>query len=294
MKSNEQFSSLLVLLAAVLWGTTGTSQALAPAGVSPLSIGTVRLVIGGLTLLTLALWRRKLDLSMLRLRSTWISAVSIAAYQLLFFAGVRLTGVAVGTIVTIGSSPIFAGLMAWLHSGERPARRWINATILCIVGAAFLVGGGGGSLTLNAQGLLMCLGAGLSYAAYAASSKELLITYPPEGVTGIVFSAGGLLLLPLLVIWPPVWLTSLQGLTVALYLGVVATALAYILFTAGLVNIPFPRAVTLTLAEPLVAALLGLLLLGEPATGASLAGLVLVFSGLLLLTFQGKHPQTES
>src|SRR5690606_41636229 len=103
----------LVLLAAVLWGTTGTAQALAPADASPFAVGAARVFIGGTALLLIA-WRRR----QLRGR-TWhrgaavAAAAAVAAYQVCFFAGVAATGVATGTLVAIGSAPVFAGLLGW-------------------------------------------------------------------------------------------------------------------------------------------------------------------------------------
>ena len=104
-----------ILAAALLWGTTGTAQALAPAGVNPVALGALRVIIGGGALLVLALSRQSFrGISHWPLLPTAVSAVFIAAYQLSFFAAVSLTGVAVGTMVAIGSSPVAAGLLGYL------------------------------------------------------------------------------------------------------------------------------------------------------------------------------------
>ena len=108
-ESSTLSGPLFILLAAMLWGTTGTSQALAPAEASSLTIGALRLLIGATTLFGLAVWRGGF-----RQRAHWpllltaIAGATTASYQVLFFNGVRLAGVAVGTVITIGSSPIFA------------------------------------------------------------------------------------------------------------------------------------------------------------------------------------------
>ncbi len=99
----------LVLLAACLWGTNGTAQALAPAGAQPIIIGTLRIALGGLTLLVIALSQGSLrDGKHWPFWPTLLGALSMAAYQMFFFAGVARTGVAIGTIVGIGSTPILA------------------------------------------------------------------------------------------------------------------------------------------------------------------------------------------
>jgi len=61
-------------------------------------------------------------------------AVAVAGYQLAFFSAVARTGVAVGTMVAIGSAPMLAGLLAWLVRGERPPGRWYAATLLALTG----------------------------------------------------------------------------------------------------------------------------------------------------------------
>ena len=72
-----------------------------------------------------------------------VAAVAMAAYQPLFFGGVARTGVAVGTVVGIGSSPVFAGILGAVVRGERPGPRWLTATALALAGTALLVGTGG-------------------------------------------------------------------------------------------------------------------------------------------------------
>jgi DME family drug/metabolite transporter len=280
---HQQRGQWFVLAAAVLWGTTGTAQALAPEGAEPLAVGAVRLAIGGVALLLLA-WAR----GALRGGGRWpwiataLAAGSMAAYQVFFFAAVARTGVAVGTVVTIGSAPILAGLMGWLVRGEHPGRQWMVATGLAIVGCGLLITAGG-SLSADVVGVLLALGAGVSYAVYAVSSKGLLEGRAPDAVMAVVFSVGALLLAPLLLTADLGWLAQVRGLGAALHLGLVATAAAYTLFARGLSAVPVATAVTLSLAEPLTAGMLGVLLLGERLTTVAVLGVGLLLSGLALL-----------
>ncbi|MEL7567698.1 MAG: EamA family transporter [Dehalobacterium sp.] len=284
MKHNETFFSILVLAAAVLWGTTGTAQSFAPSGASPMSIGSVRLAVGGAALLIFA-WKRGslTDKTPWSKGATFLAAGCMAAYQLFFFAGVLKTGVAVGTVVTIGSAPVFAGLISLIFRRENPGLKWAAATLLAVIGCVLLITGGQ-KLAVNSVGVSLALGAGVSYALYAAVSKELLANYPPEAVTGIVFFLGAFLLSPFLFLYHLDWLKTVQGIGVALHLGLVATALAYVLFSHGLAKIPFPKAVTLSLAEPVTASALGLFLLKEKLSLFSQVGMVLVFAALVILS----------
>ncbi|HUM69968.1 MAG TPA: EamA family transporter, partial [Chloroflexota bacterium] len=137
---------------------------------------------------------------------------------------------------------------------------------------------------VNASGPLLALAAGGSYALFALMTKELLADHAPEAATAVVFSLGAIFLLPLLLFIDISWLARPSGLTAAVWLGLAATALAYLLYTRGLAHIPVATAVTLSLAEPLTASLLGIFLLGETVNAALLIGMTLIFAGLLILS----------
>lgn len=278
-----------VLLAAMLWGTTGTAQAFAPAGFDSTVIGALRLALGGTALLGLALIRRNLGpLRGWPLWPTFCAALFTAAYQLCFFAAVAKTGVAVGTIVGIGSSPIAAGLLSFLFRGERPGRLWMIATLLAIVGCAML-SLSGGSVAVDPLGIALAIGAGVAYAAYTLVIKGLLDGRSPDAVMAIVFCLGALLLAPLLFGRELGWLAQPRGIAVIFHLGLISAGLAYWLFARGLQLVPVSTAVTLSLAEPLTAGLLGVVVLGETLTPPAFAGIALIFAGLLLLTLGGRR-----
>ncbi|MBL6982923.1 MAG: EamA family transporter [Anaerolineales bacterium] len=275
---------LLVILAAILWGTTGTAQALAPSGADPRSVGAIRLAIGGLALLIITATRgvkfREIKWPLL---PTLIAGISMAAYNLFFFEGVAKAGVAVGTIVTIGSSPILAGLLGWLFRKEQPGNRWYLATILAIIGGILLILPGE-TINVDALGIILALLSGLCYAIFSVSSKGILENTPPDAAMAIVFSLGAVFLSPILFSTEIAWLSQTSGWISALFLGLIATALAYILFARGLVSVPVAKAVTLTLAEPLTAGLLGIFLLGEVITPKSALGIFALAVGLILVS----------
>lgn len=284
----------MILAAGILWGTTGTAQALAPAGAQPLTVGALRLAIGGLTLLALALSQRAFTGSgKWPLRSTVAAAVFTALYQLTFFAAVAKTGVAVGTIVGIGSAPVAAGILGRLLHNEVLSWRWLVATALAIGGCTLLALSSGGEVQIDPLGIALALGAGASYAAYTLAVKNLLPGRSPDAVMAVVFCLGALLLAPFLFTGELAWLLQPRGLAVALHLGVIATALSYWFFARGLLAVPVSTAVTLSLAEPLTAALLGVTLLHEALTPIALAGIVLIFSGLVVLAWSGRRERAR-
>lgn len=284
----------LVLAAAVCWGTTGTAQALAPSGASPLSIGAVRLVLGGAVLLMYALVRGSLKRGKKwQVWVTLVTAASMAAYQVFFFAGVARTGVAVGTIVGIGSSPILAGFIAFLVLKERPGMRWILATGFAVVGCSLLLAAGS-SIQVDVQGVALAIGAGAAYAVFTVASKELLVQHPPEAVMAVSFCLGALFLLPLSLTSEISWLAEPRGALIALHLGIITVGLAYTLFAQGLSLVPVATAATLTLAEPLTAGILGIGVLGETLSTQAFAGIALIIAGLVLLSTNRKNHESSS
>jgi len=276
--------SLMVLLGAILWGTIGTAQHFAPEGATPISIGAVRLAIGGGAIMLYAFLKGKLNgREILSKMSTYVGAAGMASFQLTFFAAVKLTGVAMGTVVAIGSAPIFAGLISIIVNKESPGIKWLFSTIVSVIGCILLVTGGE-DLSVDMNGIFMALGAGLSYAVYTGATKNLLGDYSPEMVTGVVFTIGAIILSPFLLIYSLDWLKTAQGIGVALHLGLITTAFAYVVFSYGLSGIKLHKAVTLTLAEPVTASILGVFLLKEQLSTISGIGIGLVFAGLVILS----------
>jgi DME family drug/metabolite transporter len=275
-----------ILLAAVLFGTTGTAQAAGP-DVQPLAVGASRIVLGG-ALLALVAVAAAARAGGLRSgggpRAVLLAGACVAVYQATFFAAVADTGVAVGTVVAIGSGPAFAGLFSSLFAGERLERRWAAATALACAGVGLLVLGGGSAGSVSAPGVGLALISGAGYAGYAVTSKRMLDAGgTPEAVMAAVFGMGALLMLPLLVLAPTGELATPGGVALVVYLGVVPTALAYVLFARGLEKVGASETATLTLAEPLTAAALGVIALGERPGLTAAAGAALVLAGLAAL-----------
>jgi DME family drug/metabolite transporter len=282
-----------ILLAACLWGTNGTVQALAPEAAQPLVIGALRILLGGLALLAVAALRGVLrDGRKWAFWPTLAAALSMAAYQLFFFAGVERTGVAVGTIVGIGSTPIFAGPIGYIVRGERPGRRWVIATLLGILGCGLLILVGK-SIQLDLLGIFLASLAGASYAVFATASKGLIEQHATEAVMAVTFCLGALFVLPLLFTADLGWLGQPNGALAVLHLGLVTAALGYLLFGRGLKLVPVATAATLTLAEPLTAGLLGVLVLGEKLTIPAFLGILLIFAGLAVLSLAQDRQNTK-
>lgn len=277
---------LAVLAAAALFGTTGTAQALGPSGTTPLGVGAARIVIGGLGLL-LVLPRvggsRRAALALWRTRWGLVAGVMTAAYQVCFFGGVARAGVALGTLVTIGSGPVFTGLLSWLVLRDRPRSSWVVATAVCVVGLGLLVGGDAGGSGASLVGLALALCAGAAYAVYTVGAKHLMNEgHRSDDVMTAAFVLGALVMLPLMLTQPLAWLATPRGLVMALWLGLATTTLAYVVFGRGLRQLSAGPVTTLVLAEPVVATFLGVVVLGERLPVVAWVGAALVLAGLAL------------
>lgn len=306
-------AALAIVLAALCFGTTGTAQALADVDGSPMSIGAVRIVLGGgiLAVIALAMGRGRvaprptgaassIPADALARVPVWVivlaGALGVVAYQPTFFTGTSMNGVAVGTVIALGFAPIATGVLDVFVRRRIPTRRWMLATTIALAGVVLvsgLIGGGlggaGGAVGIGPAGLLASLAAGASYAVYAMSSKLLLDRgWSPSGAMGAVFGGAAVLSIPLLFTGPLAWVLTAPGHTMALWLGVVTVAIAYLLFGWGLQRLSPTVATTLTLAEPLGATLLGLLVLHEQLTPIAMAGLAVIAVGLFVLSLPAR------
>jgi DME family drug/metabolite transporter len=273
-----------VLVAAVLFGTTGTAQALGAHGVAPPVVGGLRLAICGSLLAGLALVRGRWRPVMALVRgeplpAALVGIAGVAAYQVCFFSGVAATGVALGTLVALGSGPVCAGFLG-LAIGERPTARWAAATGLAVSGGAVLLLGGR-SANVVPLGVLLALGAGVSYAALTVAGRHLLARGHDSADVMTVFFGGAAVIL--LAAWVGRDLRPLagpSGVATVLWLGVVTTAIPYLLFGRGLRSLRAATVTTLTLAEPLTAALLAVVVLGERPAPIAWLGAALIVGGL--------------
>jgi len=283
---------IFVLIAGILWGTTGTLQTFLQDGISPIAIAGVRSAIGGGVLLLAVLIMKKVDFRNWSWKWTLLAAITIALFQSFFFTSIRFTGVAVGTVVTIGSSPVFAGLVEWLLWKRKPTRIWGAATTLAIIGCILLFVNKG-EATVNLTGVLLGLCAGVMFAFYTNCSKQLTEKEDTLPAVAMTFSLCALLLLPFSQDGIS-WVFSSQNSWPMILMGLGATSLAYVLFLAGLGKISSSSAVTLSLAEPLTAALLGVFLVGEYLSPTSWVGIMLLLGGIIVLTMGSRKSTNET
>lgn len=292
------WGALFVVGASILWGTTGTAATFAPA-VGPLALGAAAMGVGGLLQALYA--GRAIAAHRFRLRGQWqlvvLGAVAVAVYPLAFYSSMRLSGVAVGTVVSIGSAPVAAALIERFADRKPLTRRWIAGALLGISGAALLAFAGhapagppGPSVDPSSQwgttaGIALGLLAGGTYALYSWAAHRLIGGGISSGAAmGTVFGLGGLLLMPVLAFTGAPLLASWANFSVGAYMALVPMFAGYVLFGWGLARIRASTATSISLLETVVAAVLAVLVVGERLPAPGWLGAAVVLASLFILT----------
>ena len=294
--TNRTAGAGYVLLAATLWGTTGTAAALAP-GVGPLAVGAAAMGFGGL--LQGAIAARPIAAQVRELRThralILLGAAAIAVYPLAFYSSMRLAGVAVGTVVSIGLAPIIAAVIERILDHHPLSLRWLTSTGISLLGICALAvthtTGEASDPSRTAASWRPLVGIGLAvvaagtYALYSWVAATLIRRGLPTRTTmGTMFGCGGVLLLPVVIVTGAPIVATAGNLAVVTYLAVVPMFLGYVLFGRGLAAVPASTATTLSLWEPVVAAFLAVIVLREQLPVLGWIGIALVLIGLAVLT----------
>ena len=282
---------LLIVLAAMLWGTAGVSTRTiyGLAETTAVSVAFLRLalslpVLGGTAVAVLG--RTGWHIGPRHLGLMAVSGVMLALYQLLFFAALERVGVAVATLVTLCSAPVLVALLSTVLLGERPTRKLGVAASLAIFGTLLLVSPAEGTTVDDSAtiGLLLALGSAFGYSLVAIISRRIAGAYPPLLPVTVAAAVGTLALLPVLLLDGPHLAYPAAGWLLLLYLGVGPTAIGYVLFTRGVRTTAATVASVVTMVEPLTAAVLSWLFFDERLGPLALVGAGLLLGAVLLLT----------
>lgn len=275
---------LAVLSAASLWGTTGTIQGLLPAGRDPVSVAVFRLAIGAgaLVLFCLPSARARAGFKGLPGKRIAFAGMAIGLYNLFFFSAVSLAGVGVGTAIAIGSGPVWVSLYEIFFQRLKPLRPQLYGQAICIIGAMALVASNDNT-SGSWLGYLLAALAGLAYASYSVITNRIGQGVPSATIAAATFALAAVFTAPFLLFADIGWVT-VQALPPLLFLGVIATGVAFYLYTFGVRKMASSSAVTLALAEPLTAWLLATFILREELSALKILGALLLLAGLWVVT----------
>ena len=286
-KASQRGAYTSILLAAALWGIIGLwNRTLMAAGLSPTGIVTVR-NFGGMALLAVVFAIR--DRSVFRVKREHLKyffgtgIVSVLLFTVCYFSCQRICSLAVASIL-LYTAPSFVVVLSAILWKEPVTKKKLLALLLTIVGCACVCGVFSGGLTVTAAGILLGLGAGFFYALYSIFGRYALAHYDSMTVTVWTFLFAGPA--SLLMLRPEelrITFSAPLSWLMAAGLVVFSTVLPYIFYTKGLSRVESGKASIMASLEPVVAALAGVLMFGEPMTAMTAVGIVLVLFGVVIL-----------
>jgi len=291
---------LLIVLAAVLWGTVGitTKTIFGLSDTNPLSIGFFRLAFSVPVLLVAcwhALGRRMFRITPRDLGLMLLMGALMALYQVCYFAAIERVGVAIAVLVTLCTAPVMIALLSHLLLRERLTGAVLLALVCALAGTAMLIWVGpdtAGASKDTLAGVLLALGSAFGYTVLTLCSRTLAGHYHPLQPITIGFAAGALLLLPFALATGFVFRYPIGNWALLLYLGLVPTALAYVLFLSGIRRITATVASIVTLVEPLTSTGLAWLLFGEQLGPLGVFGAALLLGAIGLL-YRGESQRSK-
>jgi DME family drug/metabolite transporter len=266
---------------------------------NPLSIGFFRLAFSVPVLLA-ACWhslgRRMFRITPRDLGLMLLMGAFMAFYQVCYFAAIARVGVAIAVLVTLCTAPVMVALLSALLLRERLTGAIVLALACALAGTVLLIWVGpetGGARRDILAGVLLALGSAFGYTMLTLCSRTLAGRYHPLQPIAIGFAAGALLLLPFALATGFVISYPAGGWVLLLYLGLVPTALAYVLFLTGIRSITATVASIATLIEPLTSTVLAWLLFGEQLGPLGVFGAALLLGAIGLL-YRGESRRTRA
>lgn len=281
---------LQVCLAGVLWGTGGLALELirdhVPLGVLTVSAYRMLLAAVVLALAVVALRRARVVLDLLRvdLRPAVLVGCGTATYQGLYFASVVQAGVTVATVVSLGLAPVLLTIATSVRTRAVPDRRRVLVLVAAVAGlvAVSTAAGVSGVGPRPGLGILLAVASGATYAATTAYGRPVSRRNDPLALTTVAVTAGALALAPAaLLAGGPYVTTDPAAVAGLVYLGAFTMALAYLCLYAGLRTTASAVAVLASLLEPVTAAVVAAVVLGERVGWLGAAGIVLILGAVV-------------
>lgn len=226
----------------------------------------------------------------------WESFLGNFLFSICMLYGVQMSG-AVAAGVAMAGIPAAVAVLSWLFLGERITGRVALAIACAASGIALLAlardGDAAGGLHLSPLGFALLMGAVVCEACYVVIGKRLTGNVSPRRISALI-NLWGLALVTPLGLWQALRFDfsqvqlSMWGLL--LFYAVAASMVTVWLWMRGLQQVPAPRAGVFSVMLPVSAALIGVVVLGEPFGMAHGAALVLALAGVLLATWPSRSP----
>lgn len=299
----RRLSPMFVILAGACWGIIGIfSKSLSEIGFSPLQIVFLRFgIAAGLGWMYILIFdRAKMKICF---KDIWMfigtGILSLTLFSTLYFTTIQNTTLSLAAVL-LYTAPCFVMIMSAILFREKIGKKKIAALILAFLGCICTSGllettlSGKALGNVSPTGILTGIGAGFGYALYSIFGTLALKKYDTVTVTAYTFLISALVLLPfcfgkeLFVLFQSKGtLPSVVGITL------ISTLLPYLLYTQGLKFTQPAKASVLAFSEPLIATLTGLMVFGEKLTIGGAAGMLLIFTSIVILNIKGRTQKTE-
>lgn len=279
-----------VAAASVLWGTGGLAVQLIreQEPLSPVTISAWRMALAAAVLLVALLALRRggelLALARSRPRQLLVVGVGTAAYQGFYFVSVTQVGVAVSTVVSLGLAPVLLTVAESIRRRRVPESGRMVVLVAALAGLFLVSVAGSESSTGPAPvvGVLLAIASGTTYALTTAAGGSISRTTSPLVLTSGMTLVGAAVLMPCVAfVDGPRVTTDPAALAWLAYLGALTMALAYVLLYSGLSVVAPSTAVTASLVEPVTAAVVAAVVLGETLGASAIVGILLVLGAVV-------------
>lgn len=296
------FNALLMLVLIIFWGSSFVVVKIALGeGLTPIAIATFRfLIAGGLFLITLLFKKsRERDYRLLVEKKDALTLMSLALFGVTFFftaqyTGIRMAGASIAAILVCLLSPILIAVFSARIFKEHLMKRQILGIGIAATGTFIVVAGSTLSFPDNREfflGGLILLSTPILWATYSLLGKKILSKYNPFLVVAYVTMLGGLFLVPFSLVensLHQVFTMSLNGWLAILFLSITCSLLGYYIWFYVLKQVGAAVASSFLFAEPLVTVLFAVAFVGEKIGFFILAGGLLIFIGVCLVTMKLK------
>ncbi len=286
--NKKSFNIFLVALSGILWGLIGLfTTPLKSAGIDSISVIAVRSTLTAIMLGLLLLFYNK-RLFKIKLRDLWrfagMGIVSFAFFNICYLKSMELNNSLGTACILMYTAPIFIMLLSAILFKEKITPTKIICLILAVAGCTLISGGG----SVTPLGFIFGIGSGLGYGLYSIFSVYALRKYSFWTATFYAFCFSALALIPFCD-WKNVIITvSTDVNTAPLFLGlaIVITVLPYIIYTCGLKKVPASEASVIACVEPIVAALVGLVVYDQTMGISGIIGMGLILSAVVILSYK--------
>jgi drug/metabolite transporter (DMT)-like permease len=281
---------LVLILANAVYSTSYVVSRLVLDEIPPATLALIRLAAGAVILAITCRGRLTLRSRPVSRADRWriagMGVIGFAGAFVLFHRGiVRSTATSAALLIIV--EPVSVMLLAPLLLGERLSPREAAGAALALVGALLVVVNGvpgfGGMLIPHWRGDALLILAGVAYGSYSLLGRDVLRRHDPMRVTAQSILWGALAMVPLAALETPVTIRWSAALIAGVgYLSVVITAFGYLTWNWALARVSAPRAAISLSVQPVLGALLGVALLGEPFTAFTAVGGALIVAGLIV------------